>query len=85
LVTNEFSKGKLTLMAQSIKAKEFIQKENIDYFNTFAPVTRIASIQVLFALASIHKLFVHQMDVKTAFFNCDLEKEIYITQLKLVR
>ncbi|XP_068483448.1 uncharacterized protein [Phaseolus vulgaris] len=36
-------------------AKGFTQKHNIDYFDTFAPVTRISSIRVLLALTSIHK------------------------------
>ena len=56
------------------------QKENVDYFDTYSPVTRIASIRLLFAIASIHKLVVHQMDVKTAFLNGDLEEEIYMEQ-----
>jgi hypothetical protein len=59
-------------------AKGFTQKENVDYFDTFSPVARITSIRVLIALASIHNLFIHQMDVKTAFLNGDLEEEIYI-------
>ena len=60
--------------------KGFIQRQNIDYLDTFAPVTRISSIGVLFALTSIYKLFVHQMDVKTAFLNGKLEEEIYMMQ-----
>jgi hypothetical protein len=39
----------------------------IDYFDTYSPVTRIASIRLLFAIASIYKLVIHQMDAKTAF------------------
>lgn len=47
---------------------------------TLVPVTRISSIRILIALASIHKLFVHQIDVKTAFLSGDLEEEIYTVQ-----
>ena len=54
-------------------AKGFSQKQNIDYFDTFALVTRISFIHILIALASVHKLFIHQMDVKTSFLNGDLE------------
>ena len=54
----------------------------MDYFDSFVPMTRISSIQVLIALASKHKLVVHQMDVKTDFLNNDLEEEIYMTQPK---
>ena len=53
---------------------------DVDYFDTFTPMTRIASIRVLIALASIHNLVIYQMDVKTAFLNGDLEEEIYMKQ-----
>ena len=50
-------------------AKGFKQKKGVDYFDTYASVARITSIRVLLALASIYKLIVHQMDIKTAFLN----------------
>ena len=59
-------------------AKGFSQKQNVDYFDTFAHVTRIFSICILIVLASIHKIFIHQMDVKTTFLNGDSEEEIYM-------
>ena len=40
----------------------------------------ITSIRVLLAFASIYKLIVHQMDVKTAFLNDDLDEEVYMEQ-----
>nr|GEV61435.1 zinc finger, CCHC-type [Tanacetum cinerariifolium] len=43
----------------------FRQKEGIDYFDTYAPVARIATIRLLLALAAIHNLVIHQMDVDT--------------------
>ena len=52
----------------------------MDYFDTYSPVTRIVSIRILFAITSIYKLVVHQIDVKTAFLNGDLEEEIYMEQ-----
>ena len=42
----------------------------------------IASSRVLITLASIHNLVIHQMDVKIAFLNGDLEVEIYMEQLE---
>ncbi|CAM8982076.1 unnamed protein product [Rhodiola kirilowii] len=58
----------------------FRQKYGMDYFDTYAPVARISTIRLLIALASIHKLLVHQIDVKIAFLNGDLEEEIYMKQ-----
>ncbi|KAG5527251.1 hypothetical protein RHGRI_028223 [Rhododendron griersonianum] len=61
-------------------AKGFRQKEGIDYFDTYAPVARITSIRILMALASIYHLQIHQMDVKTAFLNGDIDEEVYMDQ-----
>ncbi|GJY52565.1 zinc finger, CCHC-type containing protein [Tanacetum coccineum] len=47
----------------------FRQKEGIDYLETYAPVARITTIRLLLALAAIHNLVIHQLDVKTAFLN----------------
>ncbi|KAJ9550828.1 hypothetical protein OSB04_014873 [Centaurea solstitialis] len=58
----------------------FRQKEGIDFFDTYAPVARITTIRLLLALAAIHNLVVHQMDVKTAFLNGELNEEIYMRQ-----
>ena len=45
----------------------FRQKQGLDYFDTYSPVTKITSIRMLIALASVYGLEIHQMDVKTAF------------------
>ncbi|MCQ7056711.1 hypothetical protein M9Y08_18315, partial [Clostridioides difficile] len=60
--------------------KGFRQTEGYDFFDTYSPVTRITSIRVLIAIAAMHDLEIHQMDVKTAFLNGDLEEEIYMEQ-----
>ena len=58
----------------------FRQKEGLDFFDTYSPVTRITSIRMLIAIAALRNLEIHQMDVKTAFLNGDLEEEIYMKQ-----
>nr|GEX05721.1 zinc finger, CCHC-type [Tanacetum cinerariifolium] len=60
----------------------FRQKEWIDYFNTYTPVACITIIRLLLALVAIHNLVIHQIDVKTAFLNGDLEEEVYMKQSK---
>ena len=60
--------------------KGYKQKEGIDYFDTNSPVMIITSIRMLIAIATLHNLEIHQMDVKTAFLNSDLNKEIYMDQ-----
>nr|GEZ28084.1 zinc finger, CCHC-type [Tanacetum cinerariifolium]GFA14512.1 zinc finger, CCHC-type [Tanacetum cinerariifolium]GFA63391.1 zinc finger, CCHC-type [Tanacetum cinerariifolium] len=60
----------------------FRQKKVIDFFDTYAHVARISTIRLLLALAAINGLVIHQMDVKTAFLNGDLDEEIYMKQPK---
>ena len=60
--------------------KGYRQREGLDYFDTYSPVTRINSIRMILAIAALRNLEVHQMDVKTAFLNGDLEEEIYMEQ-----
>ncbi|GJR77225.1 zinc finger, CCHC-type containing protein [Tanacetum coccineum] len=60
--------------------QDFKQKSGIDYFDTYALVARISTIRLLIAMASIHNLIIHQMDVKTTFLNGDLDAKVYMNQ-----
>ncbi|GJW92322.1 zinc finger, CCHC-type containing protein [Tanacetum coccineum] len=70
----------LSDLPRGCKPLGFRQKEGIDYFDTYAPVACITTIRLLLALAAIHNLVIHQMDVKTAFLNGDLDDEVNIKQ-----
>uniref|UniRef100_A0A2N9F1H7 Reverse transcriptase Ty1/copia-type domain-containing protein n=1 Tax=Fagus sylvatica TaxID=28930 RepID=A0A2N9F1H7_FAGSY len=72
--------GSIQTFKARLMVKGFRQREGIDYFDTYALVARITSIRVLIALASIYKLVVHQMDVKIAFLNGNLDEEVYMNQ-----
>ncbi|WVZ50235.1 hypothetical protein U9M48_001509, partial [Paspalum notatum var. saurae] len=61
-------------------AKGYTQKEGEDFFDTYSPVARMTTIHVLLSLAVSYGLIIHQMDVKTAFLNGELEEEIYMEQ-----
>lgn len=61
-------------------AKGYTQKEGEDFFDTYSPVARMTTIRVLLSLAASYGLLVHQMDVKTAFLNGELDEEIYMEQ-----
>ena len=70
------NKYKATLVAK------FYKQRGLDYFDTYSPITRITYIHMLIAIVALHNIEIHQMDVKTAFLNGDLNEEIYMDQLK---
>ena len=72
--------GSIDIFKSRVVIKGYKQKEGLDYFDTYSPVTRILSIRMLIAIAAIHNLEIHQMDVKTTFLNGDLDEEIYMEQ-----
>ncbi|GJT97194.1 zinc finger, CCHC-type containing protein [Tanacetum coccineum] len=43
-------------------------------------VAHISTIRLLIAMASIHNLIIHQMDVKTTFLNGELDEDVYMNQ-----
>nr|GEU83227.1 zinc finger, CCHC-type [Tanacetum cinerariifolium] len=69
---------------KKFKARLVIQgfrpKSGIDYFDTFAPVTRINTIRLLIAIASTHNLIIHQMHMKITFLTGELEEEVYMNE-----
>ncbi|GMP88042.1 hypothetical protein CsSME_00040173 [Camellia sinensis var. sinensis] len=62
--------------------KGYRQREGLDYFDTYSSVTKITSIRMVIAIVALRGLEIHQMDVKTAFLNGDLDEEIYTEQLE---
>nr|GEX34866.1 zinc finger, CCHC-type [Tanacetum cinerariifolium] len=68
-----------TLSCWLIYLQGFKQKSRINYLETYALVARISTIRLLIVIASIHNLIIHQIDVKTAFLNGDLDEEVDLT------
>ena len=59
--------GSIDKFKARLVAKAFKQKVDLDFFDTFSPVTRITSIRLLIAIVAIFYLQIHQMDVKLLF------------------
>ncbi|KAD4983048.1 hypothetical protein E3N88_19719 [Mikania micrantha] len=72
--------GEITRYKARLVAKGYSQVEGIDYTETFAPVSRFETIRVIIAIAAHRGWELHQLDVKTAFLNGDLDEEIYVDQ-----
>jgi hypothetical protein len=75
-------KGQVVRNKSRLVCKGYAQVEGQDFDETFAPVARLETIRMFLAY-SCHKNFkVYQMDVKSTFFNGDLEEEVYMEQPK---
>lgn len=57
-------------------AKGFSWREGIAYEDTFAPIAKMSAIELVLAIAAQYGWKVHQMDMKSAFLNGDLEEEV---------
>ena len=74
------SDGSVDRYKARLVAKGFTQTYGIDYGETFAPVVRFETIRYLMAFAVQNKLEIHNIDVKTAFLNGELDETIYMEQ-----
>jgi hypothetical protein len=72
--------GEVERYKARLVTRGYTQTFEVDYNETFAPIAKFVSIRCIIALAAIEDMEIHQMDVKTAFFNDDLEEEIYMEQ-----
>ena len=61
-------------------ARGFTQIQGIDYEETYSPTARFTSIRTLLQKAANDNHLIHQMDVKGAYLNAPIDKEIYIQQ-----
>nr|GEX78137.1 retrovirus-related Pol polyprotein from transposon TNT 1-94 [Tanacetum cinerariifolium] len=61
-------------------ARGYCQEEGIDFDESFAPVARLETIRIFLTYAAHKNMVVYHIDVKTAFFNGNLRKEVYVSQ-----
>ena len=70
--------GNVACYKARLVARGFTQAYRINYMDTYAPVTRLETIRLLFALAVEKDWEIRQIDVKTAYLNGDLDEKIFM-------
>jgi hypothetical protein len=61
-------------------ARGFSQIPGLDFDETHSPTTRLTSIRTLLQKAVNEKLILYQLDVKGAYLNAPIDKDIYVQQ-----
>lgn len=72
--------GRIERFKARLVAKGCSQKFGVDYFETFSPVCRLESVRLILALAAEMQLYLHHMDVCTAYLNSELKDTVYMKQ-----
>jgi len=60
--------------------KVLLKEMGIDYKETFSPISKKDSFRIITTLVAHYDIELHQMDVKIAFLNGNLEEDIYMDQ-----
>jgi hypothetical protein len=78
--TKRDASGHIVRHKARLVAKGYSQVEGVDFNETFAPMAKFTIIRCMLAIGATMDLEIHQMDVKTAFLNGELEEDIYMDQ-----
>ena len=69
--------GRVETFKVRLVAKQYTQKEGIDYEETFSPIALLKSIRILLSINAMLDYEIWQMDVKTSFLKGYFEEDIY--------
>ena len=71
----DITRNKVRLIAQG-----YFKYWKIDFEETYAPMTRLEAIRILFVFAISQSIKLFQMDVKSLFLNGYIKEEVYVEQ-----
>ncbi|KAL5561469.1 hypothetical protein UlMin_031216 [Ulmus minor] len=72
--------GSLKRHKARLVAKGYNQTQGLDFFDTFSPVVKPATVKIILTLALTYGWKVRQLDVQNEFLNGELEEDVYMSQ-----
>ena len=76
--------GKVQTFKDRLVAKDFTQREGVDYEETFSPVAMLKSIRILLSITTFYDYEIQQTDVKTALtIHLQIKTSISILEYKV--
>ena len=76
------SKGNVKRFKAKLVTKRFTQRKEITYNAIFSPISSNDAFQVIMGLITHYDLELYQIDVKIAFLNGELSKEVHMVPPK---
>ena len=70
--------GDIVCFRARLVAKDYMQREGIDYNEVFSPVVKHSSIRILLTIVAQYELELDQ-HVKTTFLHSNLDEEIFMS------
>ena len=72
--------GELERYKARLVIKGCAQRPGFDYFETFAPTVRMASVRITLCVSALEDLFLRSLDISNAYTNGVLVEEVYMQQ-----
>ena len=70
------AKGHVERYKARLVAKDYSQREGMDFKETFSPMSTKDSLRIIMAIMAHFELELHQMDTRTTFLNGDLVEDV---------
>ena len=67
--------GNIVCYKARLVVQGFSQMPGVDFFDTYTPVTKMATIRTVLAFTARHDYKIHQVDIKNAFLNSKFEEQ----------